>query len=471
MTHANRSRLGAAIALAIVAGYADALDCKKACAAPAGQLDAHATLDANTGRLIDGAAVFPVGTRVQVTIVNKNPFKYAYRLQVTTEPLSSAIISEFLGSIPGFKDLLPGRRAAPPGFAHVCSGAPKEYTDLFASISSTGTAANEAFQKSADYPDKFNAFKSLADVDVVSAPDQCEKMCSAAVDLFARRSAFDPATVDKAVDGFGSEIAANQDALAKLQNPDANKTCLAALKEAQKAAEARKAQADKTATQIKQKLTENQGPYRQMDRILEASIESADPFVESKFPVPSDDATAIRVDLFRRNLWIADAAETPVASVTLTVGRSRFSISGGIGVSSIPNVRYGRQPLVTGSGTTTTISTQIGYLEHSDFSAGLLVALNGMIASWKDVSWGVTTAVMVTNRNGEASVEYILAPLTLGFLKDQVFFTAGLHFAKVQELANGFSIGQEVPSGLQDPIPTTSRWKTGVIGALTYRIR
>ncbi len=466
-------RWGAAVALAMGAAHAAALDCKKACAVPpADQLDAHATLDANTGRLIDGATVFPQGTRVQVTIVNKNPFKYAYRLQVTTEPLSSAIISEFLGSIPGFKDLLPGRKAAPPAFAAACGGAPKEYTDLFASITSSGTAANEAFQKSADYPDKFNAFKNLADVDAISGPDPCEKLCSQAADLYDRRASFDPATVDKAVAGFASEIAANRDALANLPSPDAHKPCVQALKDAEKAAEARKADADTAASKIKQKLTENQASYQQMNRILKAALESGNPFVESRYPVPSDDAAAIHVDLFRRNLWVADAAETPVTSITLTVGRSRFSISSGIGVSSIPNVRYGRQALVTtGTGGANTVSTQIGYLEHSNFSAGLLVALNGMIASATEFSWGVTTAIMVTNRNGEASVEYILAPLTFGFLKDQLFFSAGLHVAKVQELANGFSVGQEVPSGLQDPIPTTSRWKTGVIGALTYRIR
>jgi hypothetical protein len=62
-----------------------------------------------------------------------------------------------------------------------------------------------------------------------------------------------------------------------------------------------------------------------------------------------------------------------------------------------------------------------------------------------------------------------VAGISLGISRS-FFLTPAFHVGRVQALSGGFSIGQEVPTGIGSA-PVENRWSPGFVVAFSYKIR
>ena len=169
--------------------------------------------------------------------------------------------------------------------------------------------------------------------------------------------------------------------------------------------------------------------------------------------------------MFRRNLRIATAKDEIVNTITLQIGKSRFSLSGGIGISSVDNVKITRQ---TCSVNTNNVGSCFGYETNSCFQTIAILMLNGHLIRRVGFTIALSTGIVINGNNTE--IEYVFGP-SFGFLHNNLFLTIGAHIGQVEELAGGFQIGDEVPSNLSDPIPIKRDQEIGLIFAITYKLK
>lgn len=80
----------------------------QSCKIPTGKdrLPSHVIINANTGQILEGSTHFAAGEKVQIIVVNKNPFKYIYRIEIVSQPLEMATISGFFALHSGFDSVI-----------------------------------------------------------------------------------------------------------------------------------------------------------------------------------------------------------------------------------------------------------------------------------------------------------------------------------------------------------------------------
>src|SRR5262249_44266556 len=79
--------------------------------------DAHVTISGNTGEILDGSTTFAERAKVQVIVVQGNPFKYVYQVRTKSQPMDTGIALEFLGllNLPqSVQNVLAGSSTTPP---------------------------------------------------------------------------------------------------------------------------------------------------------------------------------------------------------------------------------------------------------------------------------------------------------------------------------------------------------------------
>jgi hypothetical protein len=166
-----------------------------------------------------------------------------------------------------------------------------------------------------------------------------------------------------------------------------------------------------------------------------------------------------------------DARPQEVGCVLLIGTPNRFSMSGGVGFTTVGDRAVIKR---TSRGATDTATP----VETFDYSAdgwalrpAIGVFLNGHLRKFnlfgeRDATFAVSTGVVGANRNDSTQLEYVVGP-SLGLLKNQMFLTFGLHMARTQELAGGFQIGAHVPQGLGEP-PVKKHWSPGFMFSISY---
>jgi len=153
--------------------------------------------------------------------------------------------------------------------------------------------------------------------------------------------------------------------------------------------------------------------------------------------------------------------------VVINVGRSRFSLSGGVGISSLGQKTIGRVPDKADA-----TKQVFGYTEESSLRPALVVLGTGHIYQFAkvDASLGASLGALVTTgTNTNASVEYVMGP-TLGLLRNLLLFTGGVHIGRRDSLT-AFELGKPVPGSATDPLPVQKNWKAGFMFAITYRFK
>ena len=161
----------------------------------------------------------------------------------------------------------------------------------------------------------------------------------------------------------------------------------------------------------------------------------------------------------------------------ITIGRPFFSLSAGLGVSSIDERVFGRTKSLQddGMGNTALVDTLSLVDESSPSVLGVLMLhanLGRYYAPGTGFGASPSLSLGATFGDGEdASALGFLFGLSLTAFDDAFFITAGYHVRDVKQLAPGFSVGDVVPEGLEAVAPTVSRSDEGLMLVLSYKFQ
>jgi hypothetical protein len=177
--------------------------------------------------------------------------------------------------------------------------------------------------------------------------------------------------------------------------------------------------------------------------------------------------------------WTGGKTSVSVAVVTFTC-YAPLSLSGGIGFNTLRERTY---QLVTPAGTatptsgTTTPPSMIQYDKNSAFQIAPLLLLNVRLCNLQDwgalhASFGAGVSIPASGSgttSGTGSQATYLGGLSIS-LRDRLYFTAGPFFGRTNTLANGYSIGSSLPSGVTT-IPLQTKFSAGVGVAVTFKLK
>jgi hypothetical protein len=454
----------------------------------------YTEIDANTGAFIGGRLDYDSDQQPQIIFKNKNPFKYSYRYEIKNEPTAGTIASDFLGLIPGFGDILAaakGQAITPPttssgaslsgtNCSPTATASWKSLQSEAAPISTTGkTIKNDLEQKSKDLETKARPAydKFLSTVEKGINENSCINACTEAETTRTTLEDFKPGDLPDRIKTH-KETVKGLDKLIEKFEADASPQCKTEKQAELDIIKQLKPDADKY-EEASKKLQDSKKTFDQLVKIINAALASEDAFVEIIEVPVGRGARTVKVRIFRQDLLTAGAKEVEVTAlpIEITVGESPISLSAGIGFSSISDRKVVRQAAnVPNPDGGTKLGAIFGFEQNSSFKPSGVVMLNASLPKRfnffgkKSGSLAASSGLVVSNRNGDTEVEFILGP-SIGFLDNHVFATFGFHAAKVEKLSGNFEIGQEVPADLQDPIPVERSWQKGFMFSLTFKIR
>jgi hypothetical protein len=468
----------------------DQSGCKTYCGETIERRPAFIEIDANTGEVLNGTTRFAEGEKVQVIVTNKNPFKYAYRVQIVTAPLDTIIVSAFLKLIPGFSELVDSLTnttkagGTGPG-GGVCSGPANGTWQLLLTKAQPLTNKDAEIKKDVESRNEaYKLYKKLYDETNGDRIKDCEVVCKDAADLSANMSKLtNLAALQKEVDQFKKDTADLQPLITTFQtafntlSPGDKALCNVEDAESDlgktfsnvKALASNAAKYGDAVTKLQDK--DNQSAFQLIAELIQAAQRS-EAFNTVKFPYTAAGPTGVRITISRKNLREQNAQETQVALIDLQVGESPFSISAGVGFSTIENRKVIRQPFAKPDGS---IGARFGEENKSSVRPSAVVMLNGSLKRFRafahsDGSFALSTGLVLSNRNNTTEAEFIAGP-SLGLLNNKLFLTIGYHAARVETVGGGFKIGDDIPSSITDPLPVERNWKGGFMFAITYKLR
>jgi len=437
-------------ALALPAGAAD--ECERKC--ESAKSGATLVLDGNTGERREGTTRVGSVDEVKIVVATPNPFHWAYRTAISVEAVGPALAREFLMAL--------GVPALPPEPPKAAAGGPPralrpgvkcEPAALEEARKAEGALVTGAEKQVETHLADVRTFLEETAGDSIEA--ECVKVCRSAralvatdVDLPKVRADLAAArrrTDDLIAAGPADKVKPCSDALAAERPKDDDKLT---------AAEANASADDGVMARVKSVLAA---------RYLLATVHT---------PSAPDEPYRVQLALFRTDLRTEDAPEEAVGDAEIRVGRRILSLAGGVVVSWVQDRKVTRQAAMVPDGAGgTTLGSVFGYERSSAYRPAVLVALNGAICEW---SWrgrrfalAGTTGIVAADVEG---LEYLLGG-AIGFADQTFFLTAGAHFAQIEDIAGGFSVGEPVPAGLADPLPVERRWTSGFAVGLTYRLR
>jgi hypothetical protein len=159
----------------------------------------------------------------------------------------------------------------------------------------------------------------------------------------------------------------------------------------------------------------------------------------------------------------------PGSPVTLTIGQPVFALA--LGFAGTPLGKTSYQTL-GGSGSTGTSNGSSGStIAYQENSASRVQPMGFLHASLYEArgwccSAHLTAGFTITNNKISTNPEYLFGP-SIGFLKEQLFITAGAYGGYRSALQGSYVVGGPAPSG---SIPTVNQlhWKAGF--AISWRV-
>lgn len=188
-----------------------------------------------------------------------------------------------------------------------------------------------------------------------------------------------------------------------------------------------------------------------------------------------DTGKETKIKLIKHDRLADPGAGTTDDEIVTVVCSSPLSISAGFGFSNVDEKEFvfvqSTKPVTTNGQTTQAVINRFGFRNRSGFRTLPVVLLNTRVWEPTDtfalhVSTGA--AVDIKTGQGGTDLEYIVGP-SLSFWRS-LFITPGLHIGRVNKLAGGFELDQEVPTGINEP-PIEKSWKKGFVTTFTYKIR
>ncbi|HKO60854.1 MAG TPA: hypothetical protein VJV03_06820 [Pyrinomonadaceae bacterium] len=188
-----------------------------------------------------------------------------------------------------------------------------------------------------------------------------------------------------------------------------------------------------------------------------------------------DTGKETEVKLIKRDRLAEQGAGVTEEEIVTVVCSSPLSVSAGFGFSNVDEREFVLVPstkTVTANGQTTqTVISRFGFRNSSSFRTLPVLLLNTRIWEPNDtfaLHASTGAAVDVKTGQGGTDLEYIVGPSIS--LWRSLFITPGLHFGRVNKLAGGFELDQEVPTGISEP-PIEKTWKRGFVTTFTYKIK
>jgi hypothetical protein len=429
-------------------------------------LETHVTIDGNTGEILDGTTTFPERAKVQVIVVQWNPFKYLYQVRTRSQPLDTAIAAQFLGLLQLPSSIVtPAPASVPKGTCTEPQAASwKPITARLSKLMSEYAALLSEANKLPEAITALAAFRNATEGESIP----CDKV----EDVWKLAEALKP--LPDAADLAKSASTLVDDAT-KL------KTDAAAVKSGDDTCDLSQQKAVNdflmSATTLKTQVdlyNQVKGDYDQIYKRAKTVIATDSPFVRIIYPDTTGMPRGITVEMSRQNLRSTGSQLTSVGTVQITSGEAHLSISAGIGFTTIRERNIIRQASI-GDTSDTTVS-RFGYDKNSQFRPSAVVQLNGHLWHLQNLlgtgpgSVALSAGLVVSSQAGSTELEY-LAGFSLGFLKNLIFLTPAFHAARVPQLAGGFKIGDKVPEGLQDPLPVQKNFRPGFMLSITFKVR
>ena len=173
---------------------------------------------------------------------------------------------------------------------------------------------------------------------------------------------------------------------------------------------------------------------------------------------------------------LADANTAPASEEIVTVVcSSPLTVSAGFGFSNVEEREFVFVPstkaVTTNGQTTQTVINRFGFKNNSSFRTLPVLLLNTRFWEPNDTfAFHASTGAAVDIKTGQGGtdLEFIVGP-SISFRRS-LFITPGLHIGRVPKLAGGFSLDEEVPTGISEP-PVEKSWKRAFVTTFTYKIR
>ena len=440
--------------------------CKKKCSIPSLQGDQKQLfVDASkTGQRI----IKKYGTDDEVVVIirNKNPYRYSYETTIESQPLSKGLVRDFFQKVefPSIEKLLPVptkaiRSCGDTKFRNKISDFDRSKSELLKQLGGV-----ERLSTMKEYADQYNKFVEMSSKPRIG----CKKLCEGGSCLVPKLTKLigyaAPQIEQNALNKVENSLAAARDELPK-QEAGPDKLCQVVLNN--------KEEEYKELTNLIQfigEFEESKKHFIELKVVLEEVAENPESFTETVHVPQSNQPTNTTIAVLRTDRRDAKKKEETVAIVDIDSGEVPLSLSAGIGFSTINDVEIIRQ---TSLGNEMMTVNTFGFKSNSSFKPSGVSILNGHlfeIGTKRPVTVGASGGLVVSNRGGNNQLEYILG-LSFGFQNNLIWMTFGFHAARVTQLAGGFSIGDRVPQGLQDPLPVQRNFRPGFMYALTFKVR
>jgi len=444
-------------------------------------------IDVDKGALVRGQMTYPDGTKVRVIVLKNNPFKYDYNVNVTTEPLNRANVQSLFGLIPGFQ--VPGliSSAAEQDDSALKMLAQYDVLDgRIQALDAASKAVEDLAKKVSEIIKAHTEFMLVFNNDMSNMSQLCQSAANTYTALLGLPAAKDFDTPVKNLSDRSASAfqqleqpfgAVNTAAQARLNDnavSDGDKnqlrTQLAGLRTRLDTAKTRATNAAAAGKQATDTLTAKQDGITALKGRIEGVFQRNTSFVEIAARITATEAIVITGSGFKTNPLTGET--TKIRETTVTVGNADVHISAGIGFSTVDDVSITRQQGLDSKGA---LIAKFGYENNSSFKPSAIAMLNVPILEREAKAVGKLTVgpavgLVVTNRSTGTEIEYVVGA-GVGLKSDLVFLNFGLHAARVAQLAGGFSVGDKIPDGLNDPLPVERDWKAGFMFSVTFKLR
>lgn len=182
-----------------------------------------------------------------------------------------------------------------------------------------------------------------------------------------------------------------------------------------------------------------------------------------------------KIKLIKRDRLASPGTPATEEEIVTVVCSSPLSISAGFGFSNVDEREFVFVPstktVTTNGQATQTVISRFGFRSKSGVRTLPVVLLNTRVWEPTDtfaLHLSTGAAVDIKTGQGGTDLEYIVGP-SISFWRS-LFITTGLHMGRVNKLAGGFELDQEVPTGINEP-PIEKSWKKGFVTTLTYKIK
>lgn len=469
---------------------------------------------------VNGKRRFKTQDEVQIVLKNKNPFLFAYDIQIKEETVAEPALDTFLAlfqNVPMTAIPLPSPQVATPSAS--TGGGPQAGADANSCTSRVNDAIRQLATREQILLASFGSLKVQAD-NISSALNQLKTNIGAQEKVLTD-SAQDCGSLVRAAQaltsviatafpqpsgGIGAQIDQFEQSILSFRSDVQQATVLPqTLRTGLEAAGCTGTEIDRFQTQAskfsdtldtfkgslrpnnEQGLAKAEADFQKAEKDalakgkgVDAVLQRPENFLESRLVGDYDDVTDVKITIKRKKADEASFPDSPYLAKTIRFGgRVRFAIAAGAAFTSLDNIDYGavqgierdiEGKIVVKDGKPV-LTRVVGTLDEADQRVPPVIALHTRIAPGKGLISGVhlTLGFAGNMANNGVNLEY-LTGVSISFAEERFFLTLGGYNGRTEKLRDGFYEGLALPETFtEDPVKRDRDWNLGF--SLTYKFR